>query len=622
MKNDSNALLQKCENLITQNLCDKKMYKVGDLSLILDIKNPHEMQYYLDEPIIDNAILNHLIKKNDTVIDAGANIGFMTANFIKAGCKKVYAFEPIPELWNRIKYLSLQDERILAYNVALGSHEAEMDIYISQTHNQGHSLNPNWLERFRGVYGDNIVTKKIKVLPLDSLKINESINLIKVDVEGAECQFIEGARKFFLGQRPLMQIEIYDFQYDEVINKLHPYYEDHRRVLMKKTDGMLFLIKPEELRYYSENDFIVGPPTYIFYNSKDMDRLKVFMADIKTDIEKHYTCPINGNEYLLKMTDNILFNKVLDIGIGNGGASLHFAENDKIVTALGLALDSYELPVELLRKLSIKVIEEDFECFVTAEKFDAIWMSHVLEHTQNVGLFLKKAWELLEDNGWLFVMVPPFKHEVVGGHVTNGWNMGQLMYNLLLAGFDIKNGHFIHYGYNICAFVRKSKQKLPPLRRDAGDIELTSDFWPIDVCQGFNGNITEINWFDGILLEKALDLFRKRQYSPCIDIIQDNKLYESLKKAYFYLGSAYEKLFEYEKALYYFGKAESFLDQLDDYFKGALFYHRAYCLEQNNGSITDIVTCYQLCLKYIPIHEQARLRLDSLDHSAGLLFSK
>jgi hypothetical protein len=124
-----------------------------------------------------------------------------------------------------------------------------------------------------------------------------------------------------------------------------------------------------------------------------------------------------------------------------------------------------------------------------------IWASHVLEHQQNIEIFLTKCRSLLSDDGWFCVMVPPYKEQVVGGHATNGWNIGQLMYNLLLTNFDIKNGHFIRHGYNICAFVKKSKQPLPPIKMSIGDIEKTQDLWPIKVKQGFNGNIKEINWF-------------------------------------------------------------------------------------------------------------------------------
>lgn len=219
--------------------------------------------------------------------------------------------------------------------------------------------------------------------------------------------------------------------------------------------------------------------------------------------------PIDGNFDLINSTKNLQIknNLVLDIGFGDGGASLFFALEGYKVTALGWELESYHYPKELFDKLDIDVKEILFENYITDKRFGLIWASHVLEHTQNPGLFLDNCWNLLEDDGYLCIIVPPYKSQVVGGHITVGWNIGQLMYNLLVKGFDIKNGHFIKHGYNLCAFVKKSKKLDLNLRMDNGDIELTKDLWPIDVVQGFDGNIDRINWFNNF---KSYDSLEKK----------------------------------------------------------------------------------------------------------------
>lgn len=208
-----------------------------------------------------------------------------------------------------------------------------------------------------------------------------------------------------------------------------------------------------------------------------------------------YNFPVLGTFDLANAALKLDAKTVLDIGFGAGGASILFGSNNRRVTAIGLGLDSYGYPQDEFSKLGIRCQEISFEDFKSEEKFDLIWASHVLEHTLNVGHFLDKCHELLVDDGWLCVLVPPFKNEVVGGHVSNGWNIGQLMYSLLLAGYDIKNGHFVHHGYNLCAFVQKSKRCLPSLRMDIGDIEMTADYWPLEVKQGFNGALKQVNWF-------------------------------------------------------------------------------------------------------------------------------
>ncbi len=210
---------------------------------------------------------------------------------------------------------------------------------------------------------------------------------------------------------------------------------------------------------------------------------------------------IEGGYYLARMASTLPFDSLLDIGFGNGAASRYFRLEGKTVVAIDRDLNHRSAPVEEMRALGIDVFESSFEAYRTDKCFDAIWLSHVLEHTLNIGDFLQKVHSLLTPAGWLFVMVPPFKHEVVGGHLTPGWNLGILMYVLLVSGFDIKRGHFVRYGYNICGFVQKSEEKLPLLSLDQGDIERTKSLWPIDVYQGFDGNIESVNWLANSILD-------------------------------------------------------------------------------------------------------------------------
>jgi SAM-dependent methyltransferase len=246
--------------------------------------------------------------------------------------------------------------------------------------------------------------------------------------------------------------------------------------------------------------------------------------------------PIVGNFDLIQATDNVEFSTILDVGLGKGGASLYFSQKGKTVTAIGLDIQSYNIDSRVLKNKNILIQEGLFEDYVSEEKFDAILLSHVLEHTQNVGIFLKKVYNLLNKDGWLFVMVPPYKNYIVGGHVSNGWNMAQLIYNLLLSGFNVKEGHFITYGYNICAFVRKSDLKLPLLRMDNGDLESLKHFMPIEFKQNSYAKVRSINWFDSFnpILYKYPDSFNEEYH--CILQIYDFCLTLDKNKKYILYG--------------------------------------------------------------------------------------
>jgi SAM-dependent methyltransferase len=169
---------------------------------------------------------------------------------------------------------------------------------------------------------------------------------------------------------------------------------------------------------------------------------------------------------------------ILDIGSGSGEHAQLMRNHGKKVTTISL-----KQPADIIGDYSNLVVE----------KVDAIWLSHVLEHVLNPHFFLQKCFHDLNENGILAVTVPPLKHNVVGGHV-NLFNAGILLYRLILAGFNCKRARVGTYGYNTSVLVVKEPINLPQLSMDQGDIEKLKEFFPIDVGQGFDGRIQNINW--------------------------------------------------------------------------------------------------------------------------------
>jgi SAM-dependent methyltransferase len=201
-----------------------------------------------------------------------------------------------------------------------------------------------------------------------------------------------------------------------------------------------------------------------------------------------------ASSFLFPYTLLIDFDSILDIGSGiSQEAAKFWLDNNKKVTSLDL------VEVNPIHNKNHKIICENIMTMdqdkVIQEKFDAVYASHILEHIQDTGLFLKKIRNLMSEDGTLFIIVPPFKHNIVGGHV-HVWNMGLLMYNLILSGFNVREGRFIKYGYNIAGIVKKESRKLPPLRYDNGDIEALKDFFPEGFKQNFYGDIDSWNWFE------------------------------------------------------------------------------------------------------------------------------
>jgi SAM-dependent methyltransferase len=198
---------------------------------------------------------------------------------------------------------------------------------------------------------------------------------------------------------------------------------------------------------------------------------------------------------LLQQTKKYKFNNILDIGLGDGIASKFFLNEGKKVYATSFCIETYGLDKDFLNKIKLyKDVEINDLSIFKNEKFDAVWCCNVIEHTQDMGKALSEIRRILKPNGILFIIYPPFYRQVVGGHVNGGGNIGLLMYNLLIAKFDIKNSSFIKHGSNVTGFVRKKEICLPPLRRDNGDINTLKSYFPMKVQENFNGNLKEVNW--------------------------------------------------------------------------------------------------------------------------------
>ena len=201
----------------------------------------------------------------------------------------------------------------------------------------------------------------------------------------------------------------------------------------------------------------------------------------------------------------------LDVGIGRGQVSKWLAERGKSVTGTGIEIASYGSGIEqLCRQYGITVEDCSAEKMPFADAtFDAVVMSHVLEHCPNVQMALSEVRRVLKDSGCLFVFVPPHGDRVCAGHISVGWNIGQLMYVLLLNGFDVKHGRFAERGYNVAAVVGKNLQPLPPLRCDRGDIHILNEhgLFPVPVVtddgynDNFNGKLKAVCWSDPALAQ-------------------------------------------------------------------------------------------------------------------------
>jgi FkbM family methyltransferase len=174
-----NRLLNRTPTLI--------QFSDGTLYAIMDLEDfYHASMCY--EPQTLTFIQRHLAS-GGVFVDVGANIGGYTVRAAKRAY--VYAFEPEPRNFNllrlNIKLNKLQNN-VKSFQVAAGPHLGKVTLALSNYHGR-HSL-------LHTIKTTNYPTIDVDMTPLDLILANEDrIDIIKIDVEGAEPLVLKGARE-------------------------------------------------------------------------------------------------------------------------------------------------------------------------------------------------------------------------------------------------------------------------------------------------------------------------------------------------------------------------------------------------------------------------------------------
>ena len=182
--------------------------QVGENQFLIDLNERVSRTLYLYrtfEPAI-SALLPKLIKPGDVVADAGANFGYFTVLAARAAGPggKIFAFEPDPR----------NIERLQAVIDANGAKQVELvkvglfDRVGPVTFNLGNEAEDNLGSSSIIEKGNGRAQIEIQVTTLDEFARErgvDRIDLMKMDIEGAEVEALAGASKF-LGEHRIRQI--------------------------------------------------------------------------------------------------------------------------------------------------------------------------------------------------------------------------------------------------------------------------------------------------------------------------------------------------------------------------------------------------------------------------------
>ncbi|MHB8474362.1 MAG: FkbM family methyltransferase [Gammaproteobacteria bacterium] len=149
------------------------------------------------------AILGQLLGGRGRVIDVGGNRGIYAYRCWKLGAR-VEVFEPNPTCLRVLNAWAAGKPRVSVYPVALSNHSGTADLHIpvdesGVEHDASASIEHSGFAHARD--------QSVELKTLDSYGFN-SVDLIKIDVEGHEDSVIDGALVTLASSMPTMLVEI------------------------------------------------------------------------------------------------------------------------------------------------------------------------------------------------------------------------------------------------------------------------------------------------------------------------------------------------------------------------------------------------------------------------------
>ncbi len=138
-------------------------------------------------------LLSIPLKKGDIALDCGANTGIVTQLLSKSGAT-VYCFEPNPHAFNVLKEKYSGAGNIICRQEGVGVKNEKMKLYLHENSDEdevywstGSSLLP-----FKGnVSNDKYVEVDIINLCEFIESLESRVKILKMDVEGAECEILK-----------------------------------------------------------------------------------------------------------------------------------------------------------------------------------------------------------------------------------------------------------------------------------------------------------------------------------------------------------------------------------------------------------------------------------------------
>jgi FkbM family methyltransferase len=171
-----------------------------------------------DRPL--HNIIDRIIKPGMICMDVGANLGEMTlhmANKVTPG-GAVYSFEPVPHVYQRLITHIIRnglDDRVYPFDLALSNANGPVDLAFTDEDADNQALG-SIVNTCRDGLNRRL---QVKGCTLDSFVAQHHIariDLMKIDIQGAEWFLLEGGSRVFSDMAPDLLIEISPLDLNEI----------------------------------------------------------------------------------------------------------------------------------------------------------------------------------------------------------------------------------------------------------------------------------------------------------------------------------------------------------------------------------------------------------------------
>ncbi len=165
-------------------------------------------------------LIRHL-PKGAAVADVGAHFGYFTllAAHLVGSEGRVFAFEAGPATFEVLRTNVEREAQVRALHMACSDKAGEVAFYeFPVAWSEYNTLRPE--QYARASWSSKVRPRRVVVpaMPLDDALNDQSIALVKIDVEGAEARVVKGMQGLLVRHQPVVVME---YQADEAVNAPH-----------------------------------------------------------------------------------------------------------------------------------------------------------------------------------------------------------------------------------------------------------------------------------------------------------------------------------------------------------------------------------------------------------------